>query len=311
MTELGTRFQEAFQDLGEKIIERSPALLIGLVILIIFILVGRMVRRVLENRFLHKVEDRLLVSFIGRMVFIVFILIGIIIFLDQAGWGKVAGGLLAGAGVSAIILGFAFRDIGENFLSGFVLAFSRPFGIGDVVEVGGLIGKVRALSFRNTHIRTFEGKDIYLPNSMMIKNPVINYTRDGLLRHDFIIGLDYGSDIAKALRVIDENLDHVKEIEHSDGLRPVITIHEFATSTINLKIYFWINSFDYAGDQLVLKTRVMHSILLTIMDKGFSLPADIVELKMYQEGTPIPINITEKKTPEENQSSNKQPHDEN
>ena len=65
------------------------------------------------------------------------VIFGLLLFLGIVGLGKAASGLLAGAGVSAFIIGFAFKDIGENFLAGIIMAFDRPFRIGDVVEIAG------------------------------------------------------------------------------------------------------------------------------------------------------------------------------
>jgi small conductance mechanosensitive channel len=66
-------------------------------------------------------------------------------FLNKIGLGDAVAGLLAGAGVTAIIVGFAFKDIGENLLAGIMLAFNRPFNIGNVVEIDGFVGTVKAL----------------------------------------------------------------------------------------------------------------------------------------------------------------------
>ncbi len=171
------RFVASFNDFTDKIIDNSPDIAIGLILLVLFIVIGSLVRSFIKKRLFKKLDDRLLVNFIGRIVFLLLVIMGGVIFLNQIGLGKAASGLLAGAGVSTLILGFAFKDLGENFLAGFFLAFSRPFGIGDVIEVEGLKGMVKVLNFRNTHIRSFDGRDIYLPNAMLIKNPLQNYTQ--------------------------------------------------------------------------------------------------------------------------------------
>jgi len=284
-------FIKSFEEFQNSIIDQSPEIAVGILMLIVFTFLGVFLRSVTQKRLSRRVEDRLLVNFIGRMIFLVFLICGITIFLNQIGLGKTASGLLAGAGVSAIILGFAFKDIGENFLAGFFLAFSRPFGTGDYIEVEGLTGIVKALNFRNTHIRTFEGKDIFIPNAMLIKNPLINYTRDGLLRHDFVIGIDYGNDILEARRLILKSIQADQRIEQGNDLEPFMLLEEFGTSTVNIRVFYWINSYNFTGQIARLKTEVMNSILLNLTKNGFSLPADIVELKIYQEGKPIPVQL--------------------
>ncbi|MEM9856013.1 MAG: mechanosensitive ion channel domain-containing protein [Bacteroidota bacterium] len=286
---------ESFELFWESLLSMAPQILIGIIFLFLFLLLGMALRSFAKKRLLKSVEDPLLVNFIGRIIFLIFLVIGIIIFLNQVGLGKAAGGLLAGAGVSALILGFAFKDIGENFLAGFFLAFSRPFSIGDVIEVNNFMGMVKALSFRNTHIRTFDGKDIFMPNAVLIKNPLINFTRDGLLRHDFLVGIDYGDSINKAGETIIEALLKEERIEKSGELSPFIQLEEFGTSTVNIRIFYWVNSYDFTGSIALLKTEVMRKVITALIDAGFSLPADIVELKIYQEGQPIPLTIKDHK----------------
>jgi small-conductance mechanosensitive channel len=281
----------AFHNFWDSIIQKSPEILIGTVLLAIFVLIGYLLRSLTRKRLLRHVQDALLVNFIGRVIFLIFLIIGVVIFLNQLGLGKAAGGLLAGAGVSAIVIGFAFKDIGENFLAGFFLAFSRPFSIGDVIEIEGVKGVVKALSFRNTHIRTFDGKDVFMPNAMLIKNPLHNFTRDGLLRYDFVIGLDYGDNIAKAGKVIMNSLASEERIEHGGELAPFILLDKYGTSTINIRIFYWVMSVGFNGPIASLQTEVMNKVVVDLVKAGFTLPADIIELKIYQEGKPIPVSL--------------------
>lgn len=285
------QFIDAFRDFGNNIVQKSPAILIGLIFLVIFIFIGYGLRALIKRRLSKGTHDPLLIIFVGRVVMLTMVIIGLVIFLNQLGLGKAASGVLAGAGVSAIILGFAFKDIGENFIAGFFLAFSRGFNIGDVIEVQGIKGKVTALNLRNTHLRTFDGKDIFMPNAMLIKNPLSNYTRDGLLRYDFMIGLDYGANITDAAALIMKTLDAETRIEQNDDLKPFVLLEEFSTSTINIRIFYWVNSFDFLGPIAFLQTEVMNKVITALTKAGFSLPADIIELKIYQEGQPIPVNI--------------------
>ena len=285
------RIVQSFQSFYESLLDRSPSILLGLIALAFFVFLGIAVKNIVRRR-LHF-EDVLLKNFISRTIMIVFVIIGSVILLNQIGLGRAASGLLAGAGVSAIILGFAFKDIGENFLAGFFLAFSRPFSIGDIIEVEAIKGNVTSMNFRNTQIRTFDGRDIFMPNAMLIKNPLTNYTRDGLQRHDFMVGLDYGDNIANAIQIIKVVLGKESRIPQEGELEPFVQLEEFGTSTVNLRVYYWINSFNYTDSLAVLKTEVMRNVLEGLTEHGFTLPADIIELKIYQEGQPIPVKVSQ------------------
>ncbi len=285
----------SFERYWSSIIERLPEVTVGIILLMVFIFIGILVRKLVVNRLKKRSKDLLLINYIGRVIFLLFLIIGIVIFFNQVGLGRAAGGLLAGAGVSALILGFAFKDIGENFIAGFFLAFSRPFNTGDIIEVTDLMGRVKGMSFRNTHIRAFDGRDIFIPNSIMIKNPLTNYTKDGYMRHEFIIGMDYGVDISEATVVILETIKSLKNIVQSKNFTPFVTIDKFGSSTINLKIFFWINTYDFLGSITILKSNVMKAIVNRLMKEGFNMPADILELKIYQDENPIPISIRKNK----------------
>lgn len=288
------RLQSSFDSSWHSLIEHVPDIVFGVAWLGIFTLLGIILRYIVKNQLLRKLDDPLLKNFIGRVVFLIMIILGVVLFLNQVGLGKAAGGLLAGAGVSALILGFAFKDIGENFLAGFFLAFSRPFNIGDVIEIQNLMGQAKALSFRNTHIRTFDGKDIFIPNASLIKHPLINYTRDGLQRFDFVLGIDYGEDVTKVTGFIMSTLSKELRIEQDGDLAPFLQLEEFSTSTINLRIFYWINSYNFTGSLAKLKTSVMNNVITECIKNNINLPADIIELKIYNKEQPIPINIDSK-----------------
>lgn len=290
---MNERLFEPFNQIKNQIIDNFPSIFWGLISFAIFVGIGILLRLLVKNRLKKHLDDILLVNFIGRITVISFVTLGLIFFLNSIGLDTAAGSLLAGAGVSAIILGFAFKDIGENFLAGFFLAFSRPFGIGDLIEVEGVKGTVKAMSMRTTHIRTFDGQDIFLPNAMLVKNPLSNFTRDGLLRHKFILGIDYGDNVGKAMQVVLEQLESLTEIEQSKELKPFVMIDSFGTSTVNLGIYYWINSVKQSRRVIDIKNDTMAKGLDALISSGFSLPADIVELKIYQEGQPIPLRMTE------------------
>ena len=285
------RIQNEFILWWDSILGISPSIIFGAILFAFFTVFGKFVQKVFVKRFDKQTDDKLLSNFLGRILFWIFACIGFSIFLNKVGLSGADSGLLAGAGVTAIVLGFAFKDIGENLLAGIMLAFNRPFNIGNVVEIDGFVGTVKALQLRSTHLRTFNGRDIYIPNSSLIKNPLINYTQDGLLRHDFIIGLDYGESIKDVMQEIDSTLLGITEIVHAKDLAPFVTISEFGTSTVNVKIHFWINSKDFIGSTVVLKSEVMRKVIVALLDKNVGMPADILELKIYQEGKPIPITV--------------------
>ena len=243
-----------------------------LVILLAFWLSGR-IRRIVGGRLTRKANDKLLTEFLARLAKLAVVIMGALVALRVMGFTGVAGGLLAGAGVSAFIIGFAFKDIGENFLSGVILAFNRPFDISDTILVNEMLGRVQALNLRTTHVKTFDGKDIYIPNSIIIKQPVTNYTRDGRLRLDFVVGSDYDDDMDAARKVALQAVQDTLEVRQDPP--PFVTVDDLAVSTVNLRIYFWTDADDYRKGVLLLKSEVILNVKNALLNAGFSLPANI------------------------------------
>jgi len=266
-----------------------PKIVFAIIVLLIAIYIGRRVKRIAQKRMSKRTDDPLLAKFIAKVFQWGIILVGLALAMHFVGLGGIARGLLTSAGITGVVLGFAFRDIGENFLAGVLLAFNRPFDVGDTVESDTIKGVVKTLDLRNTHIRSFDGKDIYIPNAMILKNPLLNYTRDGLLRFDFVVGIDQGDDADKARTLI---LDKISEL---DGLlkdpAPVVAVEELAKSTVNLRVYYWVNLFEWKGSALDLKTTAITQTKEILMNEGFTLPADIQELKIYKQENPIPLTV--------------------
>lgn len=228
----------------------------------------------------RRMDDPLLAQFLARVVKISLMLFAIMVVLNIIGLGGIAAGFFTGASVSAIIIGFAFKDIGENFLSGIILAFNRPFRVGDTVELNNIKGVVVSLNMRNTQIKSFDGKDIYIPNANVIKNPVVNYTIDGFIRDEFTIGLDYGSDMHKAIQILKSTIQEVEGVLQEEK-KPNVFIKDLNTSTLDITVQYWRDTFDSKFSALDIRTNAINNSLTALNDGGFYLPGDIVELKNY------------------------------
>lgn len=268
-----------------------PKLVLGFLLFFIFLFLANRTRKFSRSRLQQHLEDPLLANFLSQVIRYILITIGLFGFLNTLGLGKAATTVIAGAGLSAFIIGFAFKDIGENFLAGILMAFKRPFRVGDVVETGDIKGTIVGLTIRETQIKTFDGKDVYVPNAQILKKPIINYTIDGYLRLDFTVGLDYGDDILRGIQIMLQALKEIPEVlqQHKP---PSIAIEELGTSTINVRVFFWINTFDPEVSGLEAKSKALHKVCQALMEAGYYLPADILEVKSYQEA---PL-LTQKKS---------------
>jgi small-conductance mechanosensitive channel len=162
------------------------------------------------------------------------------------------------------------------------MAFNRPFRVGDTIEIADTVGNVVALDLRITQVKTFDGKDVFIPNSFLIKNQLINYTIDGFLRQDFLVSVDYQTDLSSAINTILRSLDDVSGILKQDK-GPAVTVSSLNSSSISLQVFYWLNTFDKTVSGLKIKTEALQSILKALEAENVYMPADILELKNYQE----------------------------
>ena len=283
--------QNSLEGYYEEFLKVLPRVALAILVIILGVLLAQLLTNFYKKQFQKKSEDPLMSRFLAQAVKIILIIIAIMLALRIAGLDGIATGLLTAVGGGAIILGFAFQDIGKNFLAGIILAFNRPFNINDTIKIDDIFGKVKELSFRYSHIKTFDGRDIYIPNSDVLTKPVENYTADGFYRVDFTVGIGYEDDIQAAKKTIQDILDANKEVIRDVDHENFVIEDELAASTVNLKVYFWVDTVDYRRASRVLRGMVIRQVKEELFKKGFNLPADIKELKIYGTEDAIPIKF--------------------
>ncbi|MGR3810572.1 mechanosensitive ion channel family protein [Jiulongibacter sp. NS-SX5] len=285
------RFFDSIQSLWTKIVAEMPFVLLAILIIAVGFMISGFISRVFTNTLKRRSKDPLVTNFLGKTIKLIFVTLFILLALDVAGLGYLATGLLTAAGASAIIIGFAFKDVGENFISGIILAFNRPFNVNDTVLVGDIFGKVKAMEFRYTKMKTFDGRDVYIPNSDVIKKAVYNYTEDGFYRLEFLVGIDYDDDIDLAKEVITKAVVETPSVIDEGEHDSFVTVDSLGVSTVNLKVFFWTSTMEYRRGALEIKSDVVKNVKNAILKHGLNMPADITEIKLYGSQTSIPVEI--------------------
>ena len=283
------QFLKVMQKYWEDFWMLLPKMAVAIIVLIVTFMIAHSIKKIVQKRTERRLDDLLLAKFLATLSKWTVIAIGLAIAMHVVELGGIARGIFATAGLSGIVLGFAFRDIGENFLAGVLLAFNRPFSVGDTVETNDIKGTIKTLDLRNTHIRSFDGKDIYVPNAMIVKSPLLNSTRDGLLRFDFAVGVDYSNDIPRARDLILKTLTGKPGVLKDPG--PLVMVEEFANNRVNLRAYYWVNIFEYKESAVELKNDIMNQTKEELLNSGFKFTADIVELKIHQKEQPITLKL--------------------
>lgn len=288
-----TTISESLLKTYNNFIDQLPGIGIGILIIILGTLIATWIGKFATRRISARTHDPLMSRFLGKAIKYTFVAIAIMLALRAAGLGGIATGILTAAGASAVVLGFAFKDIGENFIAGIILAFSRPYDINDTVDINGNFGKVKSLEFRYTKLKTFDGKDVYIPNSDVLTKPVTNFTEDGFFRWDFIIGIAYEDNISGAKQIILETLKKQDNVIEDEEHQNFVIEDKLDTSTVNLKVYFWVDTKDFRRMALITKGLVVKSVKEALEDGGYYLPADIQEIKLYGGETGFPVRLEE------------------
>lgn len=248
-----------------------PRLALAIVLFLLFLFIARQVRRWLLPKLLRNSSDSLLTGFLGDIGYWIVLILGISVALGAIGFDGAVTKILAGAGLSAFILGFALKDIGENFLAGILLAFKRPFQMGDLVESQGVKGRVIDMTLRETIIKTLDGKDVFVPNAGILNNPLYNYSVDDFLRLEFGVELDNREDYKKAIPLIENTLRKTEGVLHDGQLHEVMAdVEETKSNALCLQVSFWIKSPDAEKESPAIKSRAIQNVLDTLKQHGFS-----------------------------------------
>jgi len=277
------KFTAYFLDLYHSLVDKLPTILIALVILTIGFLIASGLKNLILKKIKPRLNNNLSADFIAQVTTIIIRLIVVVMALNLLGFKSFTTQILAGAGILTFIIGFAFKDIGENFLAGIILAFKSPFRLKDLIESGNILGYVQELNLRETLVKTPDGKDVFIPNGQILKNPLINYTIDGFLRYEFIIGLDYKSNIVEGLKIISDSVSEISDVLNTKNKKTTVLIDELTASTINFKILFWIDTFKGTSKTYHnnIRSAVIDKVVQNLLKNGFYLPSTIVEIKKY------------------------------
>lgn len=221
-----------------RLVANVPLLVVAVLIVFFASWLGGLVSRHLHWLRLGT-RNPYLDGLIRRVVRAVILIAGFLIALDLLNATALVGAMLGSAGVLGLALGFAFKDIAENYIAGVLLSLRRPFEPGDLVRIDTYEGKVASLSARAMTLITLEGNELRLPNALVFKAVILNYTSNPKRRFDFTFNLDASQSIRQA------HLLAMTEITSIDGVltdpAPTSTVVEFGANGIVLRFFAWVD----------------------------------------------------------------------
>ncbi len=264
---------DSFMTELHQLIEFLPRLLAALFVAIIIYYIGKVLAKGVIQILRRSKMPETYHAFFNNLIKGLAFFFGLVTFLNLIGYSTLAASLVAGGGLTAVMLGFAFKDIGENFLAGFFLAFSRPFSNDDIIETGGITGRVKSIQLRHSHIRTADGCDVFIPSAQLFTKPLHNYTLDGLRRGGFTIGIDYADDAKNAIELLLEATKSARGVLKSPSVGA--SIKGFNPDYVELQVFFWINAKDQELSLGRVRTAAMNNCRLKLIENGFTFSSDV------------------------------------
>ena len=190
--------------------------------------------------------------------------------------------MLGGTGLISIIVGFAFRDIAENFLASIILSVRNPFSTGDLIEVDGFTGIVQNLNIRTTVLLTLDGSYVQIPNAIVFKSTIKNFSGTTSRRADFAVGISYNSATTKAQMLIANVLKEHPAV--LDVPEPLVLVEELGAATVNLRIFYWFASATYSPDKI--NSALLRLTKDALLKGGIELPDPAREV-VFPRGVPV------------------------
>lgn len=219
---------------------RLPFLLAGAIVMLLFWLLSRFVRWVLMSGSRRTRMDEQLQILVSRLAAGFLIVIGIFASLSVVIESFDFGQVIAGLGFTSFVVGFATKDILNNFLSGILILWQRPFGLGDYLFVGNNQGKVEHIGVRATMLRKDDGEAIIIPNGEMYSSPLTIRGAGKKRRMNLKFHLAFDEDLPRAKRLVLDALAHAAGVEHEPS--PNVYVTDYAGEGAVLTVQFWIDT---------------------------------------------------------------------
>ncbi len=245
---------------------------------ILVFIIGKWIAKILTNLLRKGLEksktDVTLIKFLGDLTYFGLLVLVIIAALGTLGVNTASfAAIIAAAGLA---VGLALQQNVSNFGAGVIILFLRPFKVGDFVEAGGATGVVEAIGIFNTIFKTGDNKIIIVPNSNIVGNNIVNYSREALRRIDLVIGVGYEDDL-KLVKELLENILNSHEKVLKDPA-PSVALAELADSSVNFNVRPWVKSEDYWS----VRSELLETIKTTFDEKGINIPYPQMDVHVDQ-----------------------------
>ncbi len=260
----------------EMAIEYGPKLLLAIIVLIVGLWIIKRVVNVINKGLEASNTDPTLAKFLGSLASIVF---KALLFISVASMvGIETTSFIAILGAAGLAIGLALQGSLGNFAGGVLILMFRPYKVGDFVDAQGVAGTVAEIQIFNTVIKTPDNKVIIVPNGSISNGIITNFSAEENRRVDFVFGIGYDDDVAKAKATLRRIFDEDDRV-HQDP-EPFVVVSELADSSVNFTCRVWVNAADYWG----VYFDTMEKVKLVFDQENIGIPYPQTDVHLHQVG---------------------------
>ncbi|MDH3601588.1 MAG: mechanosensitive ion channel family protein [Candidatus Tectomicrobia bacterium] len=275
------------RDMGIDLLAHLPQLTISLMIVAVTWLVARILYRIVGRLFTRFRLRPSLVELFQKLVITAIWLGGILAAAIITFPTLTPAKVLTTIGLGSIAIGFAFKDIFENFFAGVLILLREPFQLGDFIESEGIEGKVEEITIRDTYLRQTDGQRVVLPNAQLFKNPVTVRTDWSRRRVTVICGVAYGENVDQARDVIYNAVNGLDTVDPSQDVQ--IFAQAFGPSSIDYEVTWWTGS--QPVEVRASRDKVVAAVKHALDEAGIEIPFPYRTLTFKE-----PLEILRRKT---------------
>ena len=274
---------DQLRDMVRAFVATLPNLAIALGILILTWIIAkfavRIAKRVTDKTEFRESIENLAVTLVKLSIWVLGVMIAAIVVMPSL----TPASLLAGMGLGAVAIGFAFQDIFENFLAGVLIMLREKMHIGDVIECEGITGKVEHITLRETYVREASGEVTLVPNSMLFKNPVEILTDLPQRRHEIMAGVSYDTDLDHAAEIIRKAVEGAELVDKNRKID--VFAAEFGASSVDFRVRWWAGS--QPRDRHESRDQVVRAIKRALDEAGIEMPFPYITHTFKE---PVPLD---------------------
>ena len=257
------------REMANILIAAFPDILLACAIFMLFYFIAKRTRHIVILVTARRQKAKTLGLILGRLAQSGVVIAGVLVALTVLFPSFRPGDLIQLLGIGSVAIGFAFRDIFQNFLAGILLLLTSPFRIGDQIVVDTYEGTVEDIQTRGTTLRTHDGCRVVIPNSDLLTHSVIVNTAFSKRRLEYEVGISYQEDIEEVKTILLQAVNSIDDVLQEPPAEAFVVA--LAESSVNIRVYWWTKT-PHQDSILQLQDKVLTTLKNRLIEHNVDLP---------------------------------------